>query len=350
VLFAGASIVCGLAPNFALLLTARCLQAVGGALILGAALAILTERTGSHARGLAVWGTAGILGAAIGPAIGGILTQALGWESIFFTQAPIPLLALSAVTGVVAGTSAPVGRPHVAANLALLLMSAALSGALFLLAVLLINGWRLSPAAAGAVLSAMPLAAVVAGYWAKRLGSGTARAVPGVILITGGLAALALLPGASWTWTLLPQLAIGAGLGLAISALTDWALHGRDQQAVHGGWTIAARHGGVVLGLTAGTAAVIESGVRPSEKLVVAENVLSVIDQAEGQVPEVRAPLERLARGSSNPAAFDRLATNLEDELARAATSAFSRSFWIAALFGLLAAVVIWLRRREVPE
>ena len=249
------------------------------------------------------------------------------------------------------------------------MLSASLSAALFLLAVLLINGWRLEPAAAGAVLSAMPIAAIGAGRLARHRGSGTARAVPGVILIVGGLAALALLPRAGWAWTLLPQLAIGAGLGLAVSALTEWAMRGRDEQAVHGGWTIGARHAGVVLGLlvmtplfssdldrntdqalAAGTAAVIDSKIKPTEKLAVAQDVLAVIDQAQGRVPDVRPPLDERARTAPNPADYRALADKLENELDRAATTAFGRSFWIAAAFGLLALIPLGLRRAEVEE
>ncbi len=366
-LFAASSVTCGLAASFGILVAARAVQAVGGALILGSALELLRARTGSRSRSVAIWGGAGIAGAALGPAVGGVMTQALGWESIFLAQAPLPILTLAAVSAIAPAVNAPAGRPHVAANGALLLVSAALSAALFLLAILLINGWRLEPAAAGAVLSVMPVAAIGAGYWANRRRSGSARAVPGAVLIVGGLAALALLPRAGWAWTLLPQVAIGAGLGLAVSALTEWAMHGRDEQSVHGGWTIGARHGGVVLGLliltplfsadlernndralAAGTAAVIDSKIKPTEKLGVAQDVLAAIDGAQGRVPDVRPPLDRRAANAPNPDAYRALADRLEDELDRAATSAFGRSFWIAAGFGLLALIPLGLRLREV--
>ena len=57
-----------------------------------------------------------------------------------------------------------------------------------------------------------------------------------------------VLPGSAWWWTIAPQMLVGVGLGLTLSALTERALHGRSPQAVHGGWTIAARHAGVVVG------------------------------------------------------------------------------------------------------
>ena len=46
-----------------------------------------------------------------------------------------------------------------------------------------------------------------------------------------------------------PQLLVGIGLALVLSALTETALAGRAPQAIHGGWTISARHAGVVVGL-----------------------------------------------------------------------------------------------------
>ena len=58
--------------------------------------------------------------------------------------------------------SGPIERPHIGANAALLLVSGALVAALFLLVILLINGWRLEPLAAGPVVTVMPLAAIVA--------------------------------------------------------------------------------------------------------------------------------------------------------------------------------------------
>ena len=59
--------------------------------------------------------------------------------------------------------SQPIERPHIAANAALLLVSGALVAAFFLLVILLINGWRLEPLAAGLVVTVMPLAAIVGG-------------------------------------------------------------------------------------------------------------------------------------------------------------------------------------------
>ena len=94
-------------------------------------------------------------GAALGPVIGGVLTSAFSWRAIFVAQIPVVLLALPAalaLRGRVAPRQANLDtspdRPHVLANLALALLSAALTAALFLLVLLLVDGWDRSPALA----------------------------------------------------------------------------------------------------------------------------------------------------------------------------------------------------------
>ncbi len=366
VVFATASLVCALAPSFGVLVGARAVQGVAGAAVVGAALGLLAGAMGADAPAARVWALAGILGAACGPAAGGILTQLFGWESIFVVQAPFILLTIAALLGLHVGPALrPLERPHVGANAALLLVSGALVAALFLLVILLINGWRLDPLAAGAVVTVLPVSAILAARYAGAIGPLWARAASGVILISGGLAALGWLPEAGAAWTIPPQLLIGAGLGLALSALTERALGGRSSQVVHGGWTLAARHAGVVLGLllltpiftadlernrddalAAGTAYVLDSRIPPLEKIGVAREILVAVDdaEAEARVPDVGVIV---AERGDDPAHTD-LAGSLQDQLDRAATNAFSRSFLAAALLGLAALVPILLDRRDV--
>ena len=365
VIFAAASLLCALTPSFDWLVAGRALQGVAGAAIVCAALDLLRQATGSAASAARIWILAGIAGAALGPAVGGILTQMLGWESIFFVQTPAVLVTLVALRGMQrARVPDPVERPHVAANVALLLISGALVAALFLLVVLLINGWRLEPLAAGLVVSIMPLAAIGATRLAWKSVPLWARAASGAILIAGGLAALAWLPHAGAAWTVLPQLAIGVGLGLSVSALSQRALAGRSSQVVHGGWTIAARHAGVVVGLVlltplfttdlhknednalaAGTAAVLDSQIPPLQKITVARDILVAVDDAkdEARIPDVHEIV-----GQHDDPAYDDLASALQDQLDRAVTNSFSRAFLAAAVLGLLALIPILLGRREV--
>ena len=362
--FAAASLACALAPSFGVLVGARCVQAVGGALLVCAALDLLTEIEGNDERAVRTWASAGVLGAALGPALGGILTETLGWESIFLAQAPLALVTLLAVPRLrVRPLVVPAGRPNVPANLALLLVSGALTAALFLLVLLLVDGWRIEPAVAGLIVTVMPVAAITTAAFAQRIGNTATRAAAGVILITGGLAALGVLPGSAWWWTLMPQVLVGAGLGLALSALTERALHGRSPQAVHGGWTIAARHAGVVLGLLlltpvftsaldrnedralrAGAAAVLDSSIPSLEKLAVAQDVLAIVRAADREVPDVR---QAFADRPDDPE-YRTLEERLVSELDRAVTAAFSRPFLLAALLALAALVPIVVSRKQV--
>ena len=362
--FAAASLACGLATSFGVLVGARCGQAVGGALLVCAALDLLTAIDGTDERAVRTWAKAGVLGAALGPAAGGILTETLGWESIFLVQAPLALVTLPAVWRLrVRPFVVPAGRPNVPANLALLLVSGALTAALFLLVLLLVDGWRISPAVAGLIVTVMPAAAIVTSSFAERLGGTAVRAACGAILVAGGLGALGVLPGSDWWWTVVPQVAVGAGLGLTLSALTERAVAGRSPQAVHGGWTIAARHAGVVVGLLlltpifttaldrnedralrAGAAAVLDSDIPPLDKLGVAQDVLAVVRAADREVPDVRAAFEERPDDEE----YRTLEERLVSELDRAVTAAFSRPFLLGSLLALASLVPIVVSRRQV--
>ena len=364
--FAAASLACALAPSFGVLVGARCAQAVGGALLVCAALDLLTEIEGSDTRAVRTWAAAGILGAALGPAIGGILTETLGWESIFLAQVPVALVLLVALRGVEARSiSSPAGRPSVAANAALLFVAGGLVAALFLVVLLLVDGWGMSPAAAGVVVTVMPLTAIAVGRLRPRSLGEVQGVACGVILLSGGLGALALMPRAGWGWTIPPQILVGAGLGLTIGGLTALALHGRPDKIVHGGWTLSARHAGVVVGLVllapvltsaldenrdeairAGAAVVLDSQIPPLDKLGVAQDVLAEVDRSSdaGELPDV----ERALADRPDDDEWRTLVGALEDQLDRAVTSAFSGPFLLAAALTVCALVPLaFVRRRS---
>jgi MFS family permease len=376
--FGAASLVCGLSDSIGLLLVARCVQALGGAAAVCASLELLPTVVGSERRAVSVWAAAGALGAALGPAVGGLLTELVSWESIFLLQVPISAFCLVALAPAVraetvAGrppTGRPrAGRPHLAANAALALVSAALAAALFLIVLLLIEGWRLTPIAAAAAVTVMPISALLTAPLANWVPDVVPRAAAGVILIAGGLASLGLLPHASVWLTLPPQILVGAGLALTLSALTEAALEGRSPQAIHGGWTIAARHAGVVVGLLvltpiftadletersqaeqAGIAALLDSNVDPSSKLGLATRIADQIAAEGDKVPDARPAFEPLPTDIDERAAVVSLRDQIVDEVERAATHAFSASFLIAAVFALLALIPIWLSRRRASE
>jgi MFS family permease len=94
VLFSAASVVCGGADDLTTLLWARGAQAVGAGAALVAAFALMGR--GADGRPSGLWVAAAVFGTAIGPALGGALTQLFDWRAIFLAQAPIGLLAAAA--------------------------------------------------------------------------------------------------------------------------------------------------------------------------------------------------------------------------------------------------------------
>jgi len=96
VLFVGASVGCGLAGSIDVLIAMRAVQGVGGALINPASLSILTATFPPEQRGMAIGIWAGIigLGVAIGPLVGGVLTEELDWSWIFFINVPFAVIAI----------------------------------------------------------------------------------------------------------------------------------------------------------------------------------------------------------------------------------------------------------------
>ncbi len=164
-------------------------------------------------------------------------------------------------------------------------------------------------------------------------------------------------------WTLPPQVLIGLGLGLAVTALTHAALAGRSPQAIHGGWTIAARHLGVVLGLIllvpvfqadleherdqalqSGAAIVLDSDVPPGVKIEVARDVIRVVEGADRDIPDIDLAF---ADRTMTPA-LEQVRAGLHDELDRAATHAFSRSFLVGSLLALGSLAVVLIGRRQI--
>ncbi len=98
VVFSVGSLLCGLAWTDTALIGARALQGLGAAMITPAALSILTT-TFQEGRerniALGAWGAVGGFGAAAGVLLGGILTDALSWEWVFFVNVPVGALALA---------------------------------------------------------------------------------------------------------------------------------------------------------------------------------------------------------------------------------------------------------------
>jgi len=360
-IFVGASIGCAASGSIAALITARAVQAAGGALAIACAIELLARMHGSHRLAAPVWGAAGTIGIAVGPAVGGVLTQALEWESIFLLQVPLLLLVPIATTISPGSREAgPAGPKDIRPEVALGLLSAGLTGALFLLVVLLTEGWGLSPIAAAATVSVIPIAALGARWVADRAGPPAAAALAGAIAIAGGLAALGVLPGASWALTLQPQLLIGIGLALTLPVLTIAALGGRDPDGERAAATIAARHAGIVVGILliapllsaqltvrqqeaidSTTAALLDAPLPVETKVSLAAALGSRIEDADGRVPDIGPAFDSVQPAPGDIPAYEALEADIEDQIERAATSAFSWPFLAAALMAALALIPI---------
>lgn len=97
VLFTGASVACGLAPNMWTLQLARVVQGAGAALQVPASLALLNHTFADpheRDRAIGLWGGIAGVAAAGGPIIGGLLVNALSWRSVFFLNIPVGIVAL----------------------------------------------------------------------------------------------------------------------------------------------------------------------------------------------------------------------------------------------------------------
>ncbi len=96
-LFAASSLVCGLAPDAGVLIAARAVQGIGGAAMFATTFALLNSSYRGKDRGMAygIWGAVSGAAAAIGPILGGLLTQGLSWNWIFFVNLPVSVVAIA---------------------------------------------------------------------------------------------------------------------------------------------------------------------------------------------------------------------------------------------------------------
>jgi len=388
--FALASAVCAASGSLPLLLTARAIQAAAGAFALVATFELIRGGTSAGRRH---WLGAAVLASAVGPALGGALTQAFDWRAIFVAQVPIALAGAVAAraSGAAAGRAGGAGETISAAPpaessspatgparstartqpqdaTALALVSGALTAVLFGLVLLLIAGWAVEPLAAAATVTVLPLAALAG---AQIQAPPRPRALAGCLLVGGGVLALAWLPTASVAWTIPPQALAGAGMGMALPAFAGELLP--ERTAREAARLLTVRHAGIALVLIAlapliahrlevvteraqeqGVALVLDARLPPQDKLTLAPALLGGVE-AERPRAGLRQALADNGRGyaGAERATYDQLARRADDVLVSAVGDAFRAAFALAGALALLAAAALALgapaRRRAGP-
>src|SRR6266436_2495723 len=140
--FAVASLLCGVAPNVGVLIAARALQGVGGALLTPGSLAILQASFAEDDRMAAIgaWSGLGGVATAIGPFVGGWLISAASWRLIFFINLPLAavVIAISARHVPESKSPGPVPRLDIRGALSI---SGALAGITYGLIAASADGW-----------------------------------------------------------------------------------------------------------------------------------------------------------------------------------------------------------------
>jgi predicted MFS family arabinose efflux permease len=359
-LFTVASIACAGANDLTGLLIARGAQALGGSAGLVAAFAVIAHGDERQARRL--WIGTSVLATAIGPALGGVLTQAFDWRAIFVTQAPI---AAAAAVACLAGprVAAPVLAPERPATrfawrpaLALALVSAALTAVLFLLVLVLVAGFGVSPLRGAATVTVLPVAALIA----TRIGGDPrVRAAVGCALVAAGVLALGWLPDARLAWTLVPQAVAGLGMGLALKALGGELL---PERTVHdAARLLTLRHAGiaVILAVLApivahqldaataharaqGVALVLDAPLPPKQKIGLAPALLKgVAAQTPRTGLQAAIDRQRPKFQGSDRQAFDVMAGRADDTLVGAIGKAFRVAFLVTGALALVAALLL---------
>jgi DHA2 family multidrug resistance protein-like MFS transporter len=203
------SLICGLVPNFALLLVGRVVQGCFGAVIATQAIAVAAAVVlpGERGRAMGLIGALAPLGGVAGPGIGGLLLASSGWSAIFFVNVPVCLLAallglfsLRDVRLLRSGSAyrqmgGLLRRPPFLWGLLAFFCSVTIGSALyFLFPFDLSNVQHIAPAHAGVILLCVPLGmglmGILGGYLTDRYGAqpfiltGSGLLLVGLILLT----------------------------------------------------------------------------------------------------------------------------------------------------------------------
>jgi EmrB/QacA subfamily drug resistance transporter len=381
-MFALSSLACALAASRGLLIGARTVQGVAGAVTSPATLSIITSTLPEgpeRNRGLALWGALGALGASSGALLGGALTQWIGWQAIFAINVPLGLFVVALGTRVIPHID-PVRGPRHFDALGATLMTAGLIGVTFGIVRTDTLGWGalgvLAPLAAGGLLlvafvyvearvARVPLVPLSI-FRARRL-----RAANAIVLLMYG----ANFPAWFFITLFLQQVlhydAIEAGLAflpMTLSIFVGSTLAPR----------VVARFGSravIVTAMTSMTAGMLVlSGVAPGDSyvgVVLIGALLTALGMGFSLVPSTIVAMQgvpgaqsgvasgllntsRLMGGALGLAVLSTLATSqthseIGTVASRALSDGFDLAFTVAAVFALAGAAIagVALRQRE---
>lgn len=352
-LVALAGLLCALANSLGVMLLGRVLGATGGGVAAVGAFGLI-DGAGTGRR---AWLLASVIGTMVGPALGGVLTQLFDWRSIFVVQIPFAAVAgagalfARGVRSPVSG-SEPRERFNRVAAAAAGLVSAALSAVLFLLVLMIITGWDISPLRAAVAVSVLPVAAL---FGVRVRASPQVRLVAGCVLIGAGILALAWLPEPTIAWTLAPQALAGFGAGMAMPALGGELLPQDTARQAAG--LLSIRHAAIALTLVAvapviahqlttgvreaqlkGIALVLDAKLSPAQKFRLAPPLFAAVQSDQPRL-SLRAAFaaHRSSFSGNDLVAYDELASRSQDLLTGIVKRGFRPAFMIAGLLALLA-------------
>jgi hypothetical protein len=214
----------------------------------------------------------------------------------------------------------------------------------------------IEPLDAALAVSVLPIAAIAS---SRLPGDPELRAIAGCLMVAGGVGCLALLPGASAWLTVVPQVLAGAGMGLALPALSGELIPERTRQ--DSARLLTIRHAGIAVALATlaplissnltstidtareqGTAAVLDAKLQPQEKIAIAPDLFGGLNTDDPR-GELQKEIDKARAGlhGADATELDHLSNRLDEVVTGAVRSAFRPTFIVTSALALLAALIL---------